>query len=113
VDEGQYYASYAEWARTAGIVSGSENRLRPGEPATRQDLAVILSNYAKHAGKDLKASRSYESFEDEDDIADYAKEAVKAFYESGIVNGRPGKLFDPKGVATRAEAAVMLQKLLG
>jgi hypothetical protein len=31
-------------------------------------------------------------------------------YMKGIVAGRPGKLFDPRGQATRAEVAAMLRR---
>jgi hypothetical protein len=49
-------------------------------------------------------------FSDAADVADYAAEAVAWAAGEGIANGRPGNLFDPRGAATRAEAAAMLRR---
>ena len=53
--------------------------------------------------------REYVPFEDEGDIAEYAKDAVKSMYEYGAVSGNNGR-FLPNDTATRAETAVMIQK---
>ena len=44
--------------------------------------------------------------------ANYAQEAIERFFRAGIINGKPGNLFDPKGEATRAEVAAMLESFL-
>jgi hypothetical protein len=33
-------------------------------------------------------------------------------YRSGVVSGKPGNLFDPKGEATRAEVAALLRRFI-
>jgi hypothetical protein len=107
------YAAYVEWARAAGIVSGvGDNLFDPDAPVSRQDLAVILHNYISFADKELPAKREYAGFADDADIAAYAGDAVRALYGAGVINGRPGNLFDPKGTATRAEVAAMLHRLV-
>ena len=50
--------------------------------------------------------------EDEEDIADNAREAVVYFCKAGIVGGRGENRFDPKGDSTRAEIAAMIYRLL-
>jgi hypothetical protein len=35
---------------------------------------------------------------------------VDTLYQGGVVNGKPGNLFDPIGNATRAEFAAMLHR---
>ena len=42
---------------------------------------------------------------------DSAKEAVETLMANGIINGKNGKI-DPKANATRAEVAVMLNRVL-
>ena len=42
------------------------------------------------------------------DVSDWAYEAMCWMNMNSIVNGKPGKVLDPKGNATRAEAATML-----
>jgi hypothetical protein len=113
VDASRYYAAYAEWARQAGVVSGvGGNQFAPEAPVSRQDLAVILYNYIRFADMDLPKKREYENFADEADTAAYASEAVNALYRAGVISGKPGKLFDPKGTATRAEVAAMLHRFI-
>ena len=48
---------------------------------------------------------------DMDTVSDYAKEAVETLMANGIINGKNGKI-DPKANATRAEVAVMLNRVL-
>jgi hypothetical protein len=109
----QYYADAVRWAAANRIVSGIGDGLyAPNAPISRQDLAVLLNNYAKAIGAQLPATRSYNGFIDEANVANYAKEAIATFFRAGIISGRPGNLFDPKGTATRAEVAAMLQRFL-
>ncbi|MDR1193079.1 MAG: S-layer homology domain-containing protein [Peptococcaceae bacterium] len=113
VDAAAYYAAYVEWAREAGVVSGvGGNNFAPGAPISRQDLAVILHNYMRFADKELPRKREYGGFIDDGDIVAYAREAVSVLYRSGVIGGKPGNLFDPKGPATRAEAAAMLRRFI-
>ncbi|WP_276355824.1 S-layer homology domain-containing protein [Cohnella caldifontis] len=51
-------------------------------------------------------------FADNEDIPNWAKGAVKAIHKLGIVSGRGGNKFVPNDTATRAEAVVMLLRML-
>jgi hypothetical protein len=75
-------------------------------------LAVILFRYANFADIELPKAQTYPGFIDDADIANYAKEAVKAYFEAQIIDGKPGNRFDPRGNATRAEAAAMIHRFL-
>ena len=57
--------------------------------------------------KDIKLS-----FDDADEISDYAKQAVAYLADNGVVNGVDGKNFAPKAFATRAQAAKIIYMLL-
>jgi len=108
-----WYYNAVMWAAEEGIVTGYKNgAFRPGDTIFRQDLALILSRYADLTGIDLTAVREYAAFEDNDSIGAYAKEAVEALYESGVISGKTGNVFDPKGSATRAEFAAMLSRII-
>jgi uncharacterized repeat protein (TIGR02543 family) len=107
--DGAWYADAVKWAYHNGIVSGyGGGKFGPNDDITRQDMAVMLNNYANFAGKELPKIRGYPGFLDEADIANYAKEAVERFFMAAIINGKPGNVFDPRGQATRAEFATML-----
>jgi uncharacterized repeat protein (TIGR02543 family) len=113
IAEDAYYYQASNWAAERGIVSGVGNGLYdPDKAISRQDLAVILNNYAAFAGITLSAEREYTGFSDDADIANYAKEAIERFFKAMIINGGENSGFNPKGEATRAEAAVMLMKFL-
>ena len=60
----------------------------------------------------LPEVKEYEPFEDEGDIADYAKEHIITLYKAGIVDGIGDGLFDPTGYANRASAAKILYETL-
>ncbi|MDQ6422012.1 S-layer homology domain-containing protein [Paenibacillus sp. LHD-117] len=104
------------WARPsiaqaveAGIVRGyDDGSFRPGASITRSELAVMI---ARAAGADSKAAGST-GFLDDSLIPDWAKEAVAAVKEMGIVSGRSGNLFAPSDTATRAEAVTIIMNLL-
>jgi len=108
-----WYTNAVLWAAENDIVTGyGDGRFGPEINITRQDLAVILNNYAKFAEMDLPTAREYAGFADDMDIRNYAKEAIERFFRAGIINGKPGNLYDPQGNATRAEFATMLMNFL-
>lgn len=98
----------------AGVVSGTgDSTFSPNKVITREELAtMIIRAYGKT--KDISGLLSLSSFKfaDQDQISPWALEAVKASYELGIIKGRDNNRFVPKASATRAEAAVMVKKLL-
>ncbi|MDR1131789.1 MAG: S-layer homology domain-containing protein [Oscillospiraceae bacterium] len=109
----KYYAGAVAWAAANGLVTGiGGDQFAPEAPVTRQDLAVILLRRAEKDGLALPAVRGSAAFGDEAAVASYAKAAVEALYRAGIINGRPGGSFDPKGGATRAETAALLHRFL-
>ena len=111
---GSWYYDAVMWAAANGIVGGFEDgTFRPGDNITRAHLAIILNNYAEIKGFALPVLTEYHGFADDADIRDYAREAVERFFRAGIINGKPGNVFDPRGEATRAELAAMLTRFLG
>jgi hypothetical protein len=73
-------------------------------------LATLLLRYSEFSGKQFPVTLQYVTFSDQTLIADYAVSAVETLYRGGIVGGKPDNVFDPKGSATRAEAAAMLHR---
>jgi hypothetical protein len=113
VSADKYYSNAVIWAAANGIVSGyGGSKYGPEDNITREQLSTILNNYAKFAGIDLPVVREYSGFNDDADIANYAKEAIEQFFRAAIVDGKPNNLFDPKGNATRAEVATMLMNFM-
>ena len=108
-----WFADAVKWAASNGIVNGyGDSRFGPDDNISRQDLATILLRYANFTGNTLPEKRAGQYFNDSADIGTYAKEAVETLYKAQIINGKNGGLFDPKGMATRAEAAAMLHRFI-
>ena len=70
-------------------------------------LYRYLSNYS---GRSLSTSRGT-VFTDDSSISSYAKDAVYAMKNIGVIGGYSDGSFHPRGYATRAEVAVMFQRL--
>lgn len=113
VDNAAWYAPYVAWAAENRIVSGiGGNRFAPDQAVTREEMAVIIRNYADFAGYPLQYMYSKTEFADKDSIASWAYDAVEAVQQAGIITGKPGNIFDPKGKATRAEVAAVIRRLI-
>ena len=94
-----------------GIINGlKDSYFGVNETISRQDAAVILYRAQKAENKTFAAGE--ESFADENEIADYAKEAVSAMEKSGILKGRDNGRFAPRENISRAEAAAIIARLL-
>lgn len=113
VGYGEYYAGYAIWAYEKGIVNGlgSADTFAPDSSVTREQICSILNRYIESAGLSLAESASGDSFSDDSAISSWAYEDVYAMRRYGIVEGLPSGSFSPKSAATRAEAAVIFQRL--
>ena len=110
VDGNEWYAPYIASAEKAGLITGDENgRFGVGEEISRQDMAVIVHRAMKEAAK----TGDLGGFDDDGDIADYAKAAVYSLAKMGIVNGVGGNMFAPFDTATRAMAAKVIYGMLG
>jgi|GEM_PF-1039474 len=109
-----WYAPYAGAAEKAGIVSGTGNgRFGAGAAITREDFAVMAVRTATLAGIELPAAAGgNDVFADVGSIAGYAADSVQKLYAAGIITGKDGGKFDPKAACTRAEAAVIIDRML-
>ena len=112
VPASEWYTEAIRWAAAEKIVSGyNADSFGPNDPVTREQLATILYNYAKYKGQGFTGSWMFLlDLVDRASISDWADEAVHWCSMKGVVTGKDGKVFDPQGKATRAEAATMLQR---
>lgn len=113
VEEHAWYYNSVASAQQLGIVNGLTNgSFGINNKITRQDMATMTYRAIQVANMTLSEERLGINFNDLQDIASYAKEAVGALNRAGIVNGVGNDRFDPKGTTTRAQAAVILFNLL-
>lgn len=113
VNNNDYFYPYVMWAVENGVVSGlSDSKFGSSNNITREQMAVMLCNFAKSQNIELNSIYSKSNFKDNDKISDWAVESVDALVKAGILNGRDNGNFDPKGTATRAEIATMFVKFI-
>ena len=97
-----------------GIVTGdNEGNFRPNDSITREDMAQILYKASSAAYIGFQPiDENCRFYNDEENISDYAATSVKVLSAHGIINGTGNGLFEPKSLATRAQAAKMVYSLL-
>ena len=107
----QYYYDAVIWANEKGIVHGygDGSKFGPDDNITRQDLAVILRNFAQYKGKNINVTSDLSKFKDGNLVSDYAKTAMQWATGKGVITGNNnGESLTPHANSTRAEAAGMI-----
>lgn len=96
-----------------GIVSGtSDTTFSPNKAITRQQASAMLERYLKVLGMDTEQFANNLAFNDTAKISDYAVNGVNLLTNMGVVNGKPGNVFDPQGDLTRGQMAKILWGVL-
>lgn len=111
VKSSDYYYNAVKWASANKIVNGYSNgKFGPNDYVTREQLAVMLQNYAKYKKKNITKTTNISKFKDSSGVAPYARSAVKWAVANKIISGKEnGTKIVPRGNATRAEAAAMIE----
>ncbi|WP_229753248.1 S-layer homology domain-containing protein [Paenibacillus segetis] len=113
VDRNSDYYEAIGIAKQLGITSGIDGKkFNPQGEISRQDMMVLIANALQKAGKISEPGTASElnKFKDGSKVADYAVKAVATHIKEGIVLG-DGNYIHPKGMATRAEMAVMIFRI--
>ena len=110
-----WYKPAILWAYQNNVVAGtSPTTFDPERPVTREQIAVILTQYMFHV---LKMERTWtpadlSTFPDGTQVSSWAKEAMQDAVALGLINGSKasdGKVYlDPQGSATRQQVATIL-----
>ena len=103
VNASQWYYDDLAKAVDAGLFKGSDNKLRPNDNITREEVMAIIARAYDLSGENGNLS----AFIDGSTVSSWAVNAVSALVENGIVNGSNGKL-NPKTNITREEFAQLL-----
>ena len=104
-----WYAEGVAWAVERGITDGyGDGQFGPDDSVTREQFVVMLWRYA---GSPEAGSQDLD-FADADQVNSYAQAALCWAVEKGILSGVGGGMLDPKGTATRAQAAQLLKNFM-
>ena len=111
VPDGQWYTDGTIWCARMGIAGGvGGGRFAPGQIVTRQEIAVMLYNYAVRTGRTAGERGDLSAFSDNGTVASWAKDAMSWAVGVGILNGGDGGRLLPAGAAERAQVAAMLHR---
>ena len=110
-----WYKPAILWAYQNNVVAGtSPNTFAPDQPVTREQIAVILTQYMFHV---LKMKRTWtpadlSTFPDGAQVSGWAKEAMQDAVALGLINGTKASdgvvYLDPQGSAARQQVATIL-----
>ena len=110
-----WYKPAILWAYQNNVVAGtSPTTFDPDQPVTREQIAVILTQYMFHV---LKMERTWtpadlSTFPDGANVSSWAKEAMQDAVALGLINGTKAPdgvvYLDPQGSATRQQVATIL-----
>lgn len=109
---------YIGAAAKAGIITGNtDGSFRPNDNITREQLAIMIIRAMEYTEHPITlsgtAASALSAFKDRNKIQNAAAEFVAKAVQEGIILGMTTTEFQPQGNATRAQAAVMLQRMLG
>ena len=109
-----YYGEAVRWAAALGIVTGyNDGCFGPGDPITRQQMAVMLYRFARALGMDtVQSGADARGFDDFQQVSAYAEEAIAWAANAAILRGADNRLM-PQAPCTRAQMVTMLNRLLG
>lgn len=111
VKDDEWFAVQIARAKAAEYISGYEDgTMRPTNEISRQEVAVIIKRIMDFncSGNQSKLS----VFRDVASIQDWSSQAVDCLLENNIIKGYPDNTFRPGGKLTRAEAAVILSRVI-
>ncbi|MFF2018080.1 Ig-like domain-containing protein [Paenibacillus sp. NPDC058177] len=108
---------YIGAAAKAGIITGNtDGTFRPSQNITREQMAIMMIRALDYTGNTTTlnggSANVLSIFKDKAKIQNQSAEFVAKAVQAGIILGMPGGTFLPQGNATRAEGAVMLQRML-
>lgn len=113
VQKDAWFYDYVRIAYDAEIVTGIGDELfGTGLSITRQDICVMIYRALEKCAVSLPKNKEAVVFNDSENIAGYAKEAVSCLQQAGIINGTDTGDFNPANPATRAETAKILYGVL-
>ena len=118
VEKDDWFYSYVITLKEKGIMQGESNNLFvPDDSITRADICTLIYRIYLSAHSDVDGSNEVSmindgKFADDDEIPDYALDAVHFAMKNNIVNGVGNNRFAPKDFCTRAMAAQIIYKTI-
>ncbi|MBO4954197.1 MAG: S-layer homology domain-containing protein, partial [Clostridia bacterium] len=112
IEESQWFAKTVSEAQSRGLIPAEmvvNNCFNPDAPITREEMtAIIVRLWESFRGILVPVELS---FTDTTAFSAWANEAIAKAVSLGVITGNPDGSFNPQGLATRAEASVIFNRL--
>lgn len=113
-----WFNGYVDTATAYSLITGYDsNSFGPNDTITREQAITILARAMKITGlniilSDSEVSELLSKYTDGGLVSDYARAGVAACVKAGVVSGTGPTTISPKDYVTRAEVAMMAQRML-
>ncbi len=118
VGSSKWYCGYIKTASAYGIIQGyNTTAFGPDDRVTREQAMTMIARAMKITGlkpemKDSEINPLLSRYSDGTAVSDFARTSIAACLKTGIITGRSSSAIAPKDFITRAEVAVIVQRLL-
>lgn len=118
VDPSAWYFAEIMAATQAGIVTGiGEGAFLPNRPITREEMVtMVIRVLSKHGLVDSNAEKTTDDalhiFPDAAQLQNWSRESMNIAVQLGFIKGMNGNQLAPQYIASRAQAAVLLLRVL-
>jgi len=118
VDNSQWYAGYVKTAAVYNLITGDTNgNFGPDDRITREQamtmIARAMSITKLNAGlQSDETARILAKYTDGGNVSGYAQSSIAQCIITGVISGRTDAVIAPKNYITRAEVAVIVERLL-
>ncbi|MGG1514486.1 S-layer homology domain-containing protein [Paenibacillus oryzisoli] len=114
VQSSDWFAEAVDTAKKAGLVDGYEDgSFMPNTNITREQMVAMLMRAMKVGGKEVKGDNTLlNGFADRSEIGDWSRSAVSQALAAGLIQGVSDNTFAANELATRAQAATILKRML-
>lgn len=118
ISESDWFCEAVKTAASYGLISGyNDGTFKPNDKITREQVMAVIAHAIKITGletelTDEEISELLSEYEDAKIISDYAKESIATCVKTGIVSGKTETTLAPRINISRAEVAVIVERLL-
>lgn len=113
-----WYGGYVQTAADYGIIKGySAAKFGPGDQITREQAMTMIARAMMLTGlnaglTDGESNNLLAAYRDGAPVSAYAGTSIAQCIKTGVVSGKENHSLAPKDNITRAEVAVMVERLL-
>ncbi len=112
VNQSKLYYQDVFAAHEAGIINGYDGKFRPADSITREEMIVMVVRALEYINGKQSADLSVLSnYIDKNDVGNWAIDDVAIAVENGLIKGTTSTTIVPKGIVTRSQAVVVVEKL--